>query len=93
MINDYPNLVEFLKLALMFYANEDNYASTINTDSMINIDKGHNARFALEQIGIVKEINEKMDDEMLKILSETEKDSSDNIGTIMALINNENKKI
>lgn len=89
MINDYLNLIEFLKLALMFYANEDNYVSTITTESMINIDKGHNARFALEQIGIVKEINEKIDDNILKAISEMEKDESDNINTIMALINKE----
>jgi hypothetical protein len=90
MINDYPNLIEFLKLALMFYANEDNYISTITTDSMINIDKGHNARYALEQIDIVREANEKMDDDLLKKLSEIKIENPDDMNMIITLLTNKN---
>ena len=47
-LEDYQNLIEVLKHALMFYANEKNY---IGNPAMINVDQqGSQARFALKKI-------------------------------------------
>ena len=86
-IEDYQNLVELLKQALLFYGNENNYPKTIcitgddNTNignglSRIEIDKGSQARFALTKIDEINTINQKMLDDYVniseKMLSNTE---------------------
>lgn len=69
-INEYESLVNFLKEALVFYANEENYKQNINQNNVlvsnIELDNGHQARFALKQIGLVDKVNEEMEEEMLK---------------------------
>lgn len=53
-IEQYQNLVELLKQALLFYGNKDNYIvnQPINTEltSMVELDDGFQARFALSKI-------------------------------------------
>lgn len=41
------------------------------TDTMINSDKGHQARYALEQLNIVEEANKKMKEDYDKIIGDT----------------------
>ncbi len=52
------NLIELLKQALYFYANEDNYNGTENNISLVAIDRGHQARFALQK---VRELTDALD--------------------------------
>jgi len=75
-IEQYQNLVELLKQALLFYANSGSYKIPVESDSdytrscmrpefhltRVEIDNGSQARFALEKI---KEMD-KSDDEMMK---------------------------
>jgi hypothetical protein len=65
-IQDYENLIELLKQALLFYANENNYEKTKFSElkgniSAIDMDEyGSQARFALNKIKETREINEKL---------------------------------
>lgn len=69
-INEYEGLVNFLKQALLFYADKENYNQNMNQNnvlvSKIELDLGHQARFALKQIDVVDKANDDMEDEMLK---------------------------
>lgn len=67
------NLIELLKQALLFYAKKENYIEKPMNDgliSMVEIDDGSQARFALEQIKKVKELNEGIDNDYLNYVSE-----------------------
>lgn len=68
-MND-ESLVAFIKQALTFYANSNNYSPEINHDgkvvSLIELDGGYQATFALKQIEIINSVNENLNDEMLK---------------------------
>jgi len=63
---DYENLIELLKIALEFYANKKNYDKTNYSESRGNISSidldeyGSQARFALNKIKEIREINEKL---------------------------------
>jgi len=65
-LQDYENLIELLKQALLFYANENNYEKTKFSElkgniSAIDIDEyGSQARFALNKIKEIREINDKI---------------------------------
>jgi hypothetical protein len=48
-IDEYQNLVAFLKQALLFYANKENYGK-IKSKNPIDIDGGSQAQFALDKI-------------------------------------------
>ena len=69
-INEYESLVNFLKEALKFYADEENYNQNINQNnvlvSQIELDSGYQAKFALKQIDVIAKANEDMEEEMLK---------------------------
>jgi hypothetical protein len=58
MMNDieqYKNLVALLKEALSFYANQKNYDNGVREQSsLIDVDAGSQARFALNQIKIIE---------------------------------------
>lgn len=58
-IEQYKNLVELLKQALLFYGDKNNYNNSLNAGyeqlSLIDADEGHQARFALNQIDIIEE--------------------------------------
>lgn len=70
MSNEYENIFNFLKEALNFYGNEENYIKNINKDNLlvskIELDSGHQARFAIKQIDVIKETNNEMEEDMLK---------------------------
>lgn len=66
-IEDYQNLVEVLKQALLFYAECD--------VEKITIDKGFQAKFALSKIDEVEKEYKKMEDEFI---SETLKSHNEN---------------
>ena len=63
---DYENLIELLRQALLFYANKENYnknnySESRGYQSMIDLDEyGSQARFALKKIKEIREINEKL---------------------------------
>jgi hypothetical protein len=89
-IEDYQNLVELLKQALLFYSNENNYPKTIcitgddntkieNNLSQIEIDKGSQARFALSKINEINIINQKMLDDYVNISEKMLNNVNDNI--------------
>lgn len=65
-IEQYENLVALLKKALEFYAKDENYRTFSTEASIIDIDEGSQARFALKKIEELKEINKNMEDELLK---------------------------
>lgn len=78
-IEERDNLIEMLKQALKFYANQDNYKGTRNSNtccyggvavSSIEMDEGAQARFAIEQIDKLLQINQNMQDEYDKIISD-----------------------
>lgn len=70
-IEERDNLIAMLKEALKFYANMDNYAGTqpLNGEiySMIDIDSGSQARFALEKVEALNRMNQKMQEDYDKL--------------------------
>lgn len=56
----YENLIELLKQALLFYADKENYLFYKKKDAPIALDEGSQARFALEKINEIMESNDKM---------------------------------
>ena len=67
---DNPNLVELLRQALLFYANEENYVSEGDSTPMINIDSGSQARFALSKIKEFTDTTEKLEADYMKNMHE-----------------------
>ena len=65
-MGEYENLINFLKQALLFYGDEENYNRHNMTTSPIELDKGHQARFALKQINIIDKVIDEMEEEMLR---------------------------
>lgn len=53
-----PNIIELLKQALLFYSNESNYYTPSEGKSLVIMDNGHQAKFALQK---VDEFNELID--------------------------------
>lgn len=75
---EYENQISLLKEALKFYADKKNYRDYpegIPLDGKqfppIEIDKGHQARFALEQLNVVEVANKKLKDDYDKIIGDT----------------------
>lgn len=66
--------IDFLKNILEFYANKDNYANT-----QIIKDGGHQARFALEQIVVIDDLNKKMLNQVDEIAKKFNIEIDDNI--------------
>ena len=92
-IEEYQNLVALLEQALKFYAYEDNYIE--NKDkSLINIDKGSQARFALNKIKEINEINQEIQKDYIKIIATYKEDMNvkgeDLINTLNKLKNDIN---
>ena len=91
-IEEYQNLVELLKQALEFYANKDNYftskeVSNHPAPSMIQLDGGSQAQFALVKIKEVNDQNQKMLDEYNKLADEADQLESDGETNPIELIN------
>jgi len=72
MNNDekYLNIIELLKQALSFYADEQNYLFFKDKDALIALDEGSQARFALKQIEELDEINEKIKSDYKDIIND-----------------------
>lgn len=74
-IENYKNQVELLKQALDFYGNKLNYTEKklVNDNwlTKLDIDFGHQARYALEQLKIVEDANEKIIEEYNKYINST----------------------
>ena len=92
-LEEYKNQVELLKQALLFYGNEKNYENEVRYEesSLIYVDNGTQARFALEQLKIVEAANQEINDDYTKYLSE-ETDKTQTPEGIIKLIN-EIKKV
>lgn len=46
----YENIIELLKRTLSFYANKKNYGDFIIENSIIDMDRGQQARFTINQV-------------------------------------------
>ena len=69
-INQYKNVVELLKQALLFYGNKNNYFGEMKNASMIDLDEhGSQARFALDQLKKLEDLNEKMENNYENIIN------------------------
>lgn len=64
-IDNNESLITFLKQALDFYANKNNYKPTENGKTYIQLDGGEQARFALNQIDRVNDVNKTLEDNFL----------------------------
>jgi len=65
-IEDYKSLVELLRQALLFYANEGNYGGK----SLIEVDNGSQAKFALAKIKEFTEVSETLEADYMKNMNE-----------------------
>jgi hypothetical protein len=72
-IEDYQNLVIVLKKVLEFYANKENYEVNVPQNNVlyayIEMDKGVQAKFALEKIQEFEKNGKSMEDDFIKNLT------------------------
>ena len=64
------NLIELLRQALLFYANEENYEAIDQQLSLMVVDSGSQARFALSKIREFTESSEKLEADYMKNMNE-----------------------
>lgn len=77
-IEERDNLIELLKQALKFYANIENYKGNRSASmccsgtsaSLVEMDEGAQARYAIETANQLAEINQKMEDDYDKTINE-----------------------
>lgn len=71
-LEEYQNQIELLKQALLFYAEEKNYKDEVQYErtSLIDVDNGTQARFALDKLKETIKLNQKMEEEYLNNISE-----------------------
>jgi len=72
-INELLNVIQILKNALNFYANEENYKENIIVSgecmsSQIEIDKGYTANFALKTIENINKYQDQIIDDLRKAI-------------------------
>jgi hypothetical protein len=68
-IEEYQNLVELLKKTLEFYADSRNYDGPMGNIAPIDLDEhGFQARFALEKVKELEELNKKIMEDYDKIV-------------------------
>ena len=83
------NAIELLKQALYFYADEKNYEQKHNVNqqlfSMIEMDSGSQARFALEKIESFEKMSKTMEEEFVKELSESIEKNED-VNKVLGII-------
>lgn len=77
----YLNLIELLKNALEFYAKEDNYVenefSGTDAFSLVELDKGKQARSVLEHIDKVLKMTEEFENDYENIIKAAESEQAD----------------
>jgi len=79
-IEERDNLIRLLQEALKFYANQENYNGSKNASvccsgisvSLVEIDEGTQARFALNKAKELAETNQKLQDDYDKLLLEAD---------------------
>lgn len=86
---EYLNLIELVKKALEFYAEEENYKGYYTgkevESALVGVDNGNQARFALEKIKTFQDDRDEQEKEFIKnMISAIEADVSPEI--IMGLI-------
>jgi len=73
-IEEYQNVVELLKKALEFYANKNNYIDCQHIHyelfSLIEMDAGNQARFALDKIQELENLNKVMEENFMKEITD-----------------------
>jgi hypothetical protein len=73
-IDEFQNQISLMKEALAFYADESNYAENQFTGtegvSMIEVDEGSQARFALETLEKVEQVNKQMEEDYLDTIKQ-----------------------
>ena len=69
-IEELLNKITFLRKALEFYSENKSYACTQGGPSAVDNDRGHQARFALEQTKEIEEYNQSLIEEYKKAISE-----------------------
>jgi hypothetical protein len=90
---DYENLIEVLKQALLFYDDKNNYSIRPNTNDplpLIMIDGGSQAKFALEKINEIRLVHDEMEADWENILIKNKEimgAAEDNNRTFLDLIN------
>lgn len=89
MNNNNESIIIFLIEALKFYANIENYKLTENGKSLIEIDSGESAKYALKQMNELNELNKKYDEEYVK--STLKNIESENIEKQTEILNMLNK--
>ena len=62
-IEEYQNLVEYFKKVLEFYADKNQYHDGFGRKTSIDLDEGSQARFALEKVKQLDELNKKMQED------------------------------
>jgi hypothetical protein len=87
-IEDYQNIVELLKRALLFYANKKNYQIDHRLDgtssaTYIEFDKGMQAEFALDKLREFDEIHEKMEMDFKASVENIVTDDVENVNKLM----------
>ena len=85
-IDDYKNLVELLKQALLFYAEKTNYTVDIYRLSNIAVNYGSQARFALDKINEIENTYNNLDDYVEKTIKDAI-DSDLSFDDLMSKIN------
>jgi hypothetical protein len=68
------NVIKLQRKALEFYAQQKNYNQNVNINSTLNskveLDEGHQARFAIEQSNTIEEFNQSLIEVYKKEISE-----------------------
>ena len=72
-IEELLNQIELLKQALLFYGDEKNYENEVRYEesSLIYVDNGSQARFALKKVQETLDQNQKLQDDYNKVIGET----------------------
>lgn len=95
-IDEYKNLISLLEQALLFYADKENYTDNGNDKSIltkIEIDKGSQARFALDKMKELEEmylntVEEYKNISELEVFEEFKNISGNNEESLQEMINN-----
>lgn len=69
-IEQYKNLISLLKLALAFYADNENYKNRGTLFSPIDMDGGSQARFTLQRVQETLDANQKMEEDYTLAVTE-----------------------
>lgn len=86
----YENMVALLKEALDFYGDEHNYDQPTGNTALIVMDRGSQARFALEKIKEFTEATDKMEVEFVKNMVDAI-ENDDSPENVMKIIENYKK--